>query len=173
MRLQRLEGPDNFPNLIHCDHSQESNQTPAYNCIAFAAGDQRRKWWPVPKVLRGGQWFWPDGIPTTSSFENFIAAFALLGYEPCENADFEENVEKVAIYGREDGKTEHMAVQVTSGDHAGKWASKLGGDVDIVHSTLEGLAGRKYGQPRWYMKRPKPNQPWGPAEFSNIPGYPS
>lgn len=167
MRLAELA----FPNLAQCKHDKTSESTPAYNCIAFAAGDQWIKWWPVPRLLRSRRVFWPDGVPTTDHIDSFVEAFRLLGYQPCSDGSFQERVEKVAIYGRETGKVEHMAVQHLAEDGC-VWKSKLGDDVDIAHSLLAGLEGQVYGRILGFLQRPRPVQAWSRQDFQRLPGYP-
>ena len=41
-RLQHLE--DIFPNLAPSGYSPKSEQSAAYNCVAYAAGDETRNW---------------------------------------------------------------------------------------------------------------------------------
>jgi hypothetical protein len=76
-------------------------------------------------------------------------AFEALGYEACEDRQFEPGYEKIAIYGRA-GEPEHVAKQMPDGN----WSSKLGYLNDIVHATLEALAGPDYGFVELIMRRP-------------------
>ena len=89
-----------------------------------------------------------DNISGQATLENFILAFAKLGYEPCENSELENGFEKVAIYvSTKDeihapkGTPTHMARQLKNGN----WTSKLGKDVDISHKTLQSIEGKTYG----------------------------
>ncbi len=52
-----------------------SPRTVAYNCIAWAAGETRRKWWPD----KMGVAYWPKGVPREATLAAFIAAYATLG----------------------------------------------------------------------------------------------
>src|ERR1017187_4287391 len=54
------------------DHNDVSPQDSRYNCIAWAAGEQRRRWWP------------PQLPQEEVTKENFIRAFELLGYRRCK-----------------------------------------------------------------------------------------
>ena len=93
-----------FPNLAGGDRIT-SPETPSYNCIAWAASDTGHWWWPT--ALRG--YYWPAEAPRSGSIRDFIAAFGKLGYEPVENAELEEGIEKIAIYADEQGDPTHMA----------------------------------------------------------------
>lgn len=89
-----------------------------YNCIAFAAGDSSKWWWP-------NVFYWPAGILSNEDLNSFITCFKSLGYEECEmNSDFEPEYEKVAIYVNPENKPTHAAKQFADGN--GLWKSKLG-----------------------------------------------
>jgi hypothetical protein len=133
-----------FPNLRHTSYSVESQQTPRYNCIAWAAGENSRPWWPIDQK----PYYWQEE-PRIESLESFVNAFKGLGYEICENSGYEENFEKVAIYVDKDKVPTHMAKQ----HNAELWTSKCGNLEDIFH-TLDGLEGYRYGTVALIMRRP-------------------
>jgi hypothetical protein len=89
-------------------------------------------------------------VPKTSTLNSFIVAFEASGYELCENATFQEGVEKVVIYVDDDGEPTHAARQTETG----QWTSKLGQDVDIEHSGIEGVEGPTYGSVAAILQRP-------------------
>ena len=132
-----------------------------YNCIAHAAGDSEKWWWAGG--VSNNDCYWVEGISRKTTLENFILAFETLGYEPCENADFNSSFEKVAIFVSTSDKTDefgefipketptHMARQLPNG----KWTSKLGKDVDISHNSLQSIEGKIYGEVKQILKRPK------------------
>jgi hypothetical protein len=134
-----------FPGLRQTHWAVMSPQTPEYNCIAWAAGDPTRWWWPDA----AGDYYWPPGVPREETVEAFIAAFARLGYELREAGDraLEPGYEKVAIYAKDDKPT-HVARQLQTG----AWTSKCGRLEDIGHA-LEGLEGCRYGSPAAVMRR--------------------
>jgi hypothetical protein len=137
-----------FPKLSAFDFKVTSPQDQNYNCIAWAAGEDDRFWWPLP------QYYWPPDLPLVDTIENFIEAFRTLGYELCESFQIEEGFEKVAIYvDHQTGRTKHMARQLPDGG----WTSKLGREWDITHKTLVGLEGSEYGRQAQALRRPKPN----------------
>lgn len=134
-----------FPNLDKEGYAITSAQTPKYNCIAWAAGDNTRFWWPDT----GNVLYWPEDLPRNDSLEVFIIMFNKFKYVVCDNAELEENFEKIAIYVK-DGVVTHAARQLSNG----KWTSKLGQEHDIEH-TLSGLDGPCYGKVAQIMKRSK------------------
>lgn len=117
-----------------------------YNCIAFAAGDTARFWWPN---LKDG--YWPKGIPARETVNAFLKLFQSLGYSNCKDGTYESGLEKVAIYALQN-KVKHAARQIDNGN----WVSKLGSDIDIEHETVEKLEGPCYGNVVRYLKRQKP-----------------
>lgn len=122
------------------------NLTSEYNCIAWAAEDTDRWWWPVPP----GVWYWPDGVPEEETLEAFVQAYATLGYVPCDIACDEKRYENIAIYVKE-GKPSHAARQRSNG----RWTSKLGHWERIEHdfNALEGNGPSEYGQITQIMRR--------------------
>ena len=135
-----------FPGLVHAGYGVTSIATPRYNCIAWAAGDTRKWWWPDPSPFA----FWPVSIPRENTLQRFVEAFRTLGYEPCDSPELEPNMEKVAIYSDEDGLPTHAARQLETG----AWTSKLGREEDIEHQELAGVEGQEYGHVAQVMRRP-------------------
>src|SRR5687767_4675570 len=86
-----------FPNLRHEPYEIIAAATdPSYNCVAWAAGDATRPWWPV----QDSPYFWPVE-PRLSTLDGFVAMFETLRYRRCASAEYEPGFEKVAIYGIE------------------------------------------------------------------------
>jgi hypothetical protein len=118
-----------------------------YNCIAWAAGDTARFWWPTnPPVPR---YYWPPSVPREETVAAFVLAFGTVGYEPCADGALEPGFEKIVIYAI--GQKPKHAARVVS---AVRWSSKMGSDRDIEHAP-GALNGQLYGCPVQYMKRPK------------------
>ena len=138
---------DCFPQLTFTGYGITSLQTPWYNCIAWAAGDTRKWWWPDPSPFT----YWPPNIPRENTLQRFIEAFPTLGYEPCGDSDFEPDVEKVAVYADDDGFPTHAARQLPTG----AWTSKLGREEDIEHHGLAGVEGEEYGHVVQVLRRPR------------------
>ncbi|HUB06289.1 MAG TPA: hypothetical protein VMB50_04780 [Myxococcales bacterium] len=138
-----------FPNLRASNAKRTSEPTPQYNCIAWAAGDTKRKWWPGV----GKEAFWPHGVSGKAKVESFIAAYRTKGYSVCADGSFEAGFEKIAIYA--DGtEPRHAARQVPDRQ---KWTSKLGNSPDIEHDLAD-VEGPLYGRPRIFMRRRLPRQ---------------
>ena len=106
-----------FPRLAGTVYTPTSPFDPTYNCIAWAAGDSKRWWEPDP----WGMYFWPDDAPREYTSAAFLAAFATLGYQKCETAQFDDTQEKVALFCRK-GIPTHASRQLD----AAFWTSKLG-----------------------------------------------
>ncbi len=146
-----------FENIRDEDFELTSPFDAKYNCIAHAAGNNEKWWWAVDTATVGNDVFWFNNLSGQATLENFILAFGKLGYEPCEDSEFENGFEKVAIYvSTKDkiyapkGTPTHMARQLKNGN----WTSKLGKDVDISHKTLQSIEGEIYGIVKQILKRP-------------------
>lgn len=139
-----------FPNLVpgrNGNHKRTSWSTSRYNCIAWAADDPLRPWWPQTNNA-----YWPVTAINDITLEAFVSAFKTLDYQECTNESLESGFEKVAIYARpSDGVPQHAARQLRDG----KWTSKLGAAYwpDIRHDTLDVVGGPIYGEPVRYMRR--------------------
>jgi hypothetical protein len=136
-----------FPELAGTAYRVTSPADNGYNCIAWAAGEADRWWWPDPL----GVSYWPDGVPRAETLEAFAAAYAAVGFVPASDDSFQPEVEKVAVYAR-GGKPTHVARQLPSG----RWTSKLGRAEDIEHD-LAALAGDIYGAVAFILQRPRPS----------------
>jgi hypothetical protein len=134
-----------FPNLNHEHYELKSPDTDAYNCIAWAAHDTERWWEPSGD----DDHYWPPELPFIYTFENYVCAFEIQGYETCDSDRFELGYEKVALYVDTDGTPQHMARQLPSG----LWTSKVGRAWDIEHQTVHAVEGNIYGTVVRYMKR--------------------
>jgi hypothetical protein len=143
---ERLE--DTFPGLASGGYTVTSPRDKSYNCIAWAAGDTRNWWWPVPE---GEDTFWPAGVTRAETLSAFRDAFASLGYVECSSGDLEAGFEKIAIFADDQGVPLHAARQLPEG----RWTSKLGELEDISHA-LPDLTGAVYGSVALLMKRPLP-----------------
>lgn len=143
--------PEDHPFLTEDTCEITSPPSRQYNCIAWAAKDSTRNWWPDP--WRVG--YWPLGVPRRVTVEAFMEAFARQGYKLCLNASLEPTLEKIAIFGKEtsDGTVipTHAALQLESGE----WTSKLGALEDVRHKKLESVNGPAYGKPVCLMARPR------------------
>jgi hypothetical protein len=137
-----------LPNLTPDTCEVTSPATPQYNCIAWAAKDALRNWWPDDQDIG----FWPI-TRREESIDAFIEAYRTLGYEPCIGGLLEEGIEKIAIFGTQnrDGSSNptHAALQLESG----KWTSKLGPFEDVTHESVDDVNGPVYGKALLFMSR--------------------
>jgi hypothetical protein len=132
-----------FPNINADNLEITSPVDPNYNCIAWAAKENFRWWWPDEM----GQAYWPSNAPREVTKEAFVKAYATIGFEKCNDSNFEEGYEKIMIYCK-NGKPTHAARLIESY----KWTSKLGPQYDVSHSYSL-LDGDAYGNPELFMKR--------------------
>ena len=133
-----------FSNLSD-SASVTSEETPEYNCFAWAVGVTDEFWEPGRT--------WPIDTPTAHEVRIIVHAYRTRGFEPCASGSLEPGIEKIAIYEDEDGDPTHAARQLPSG----KWTSKLGPWEDIEHelTDLEG-AYPAYGRVTTFVARPRP-----------------
>jgi hypothetical protein len=136
-----------FPGLRGSPYQVTSPPDDTYNCIAWAAGDTARWWWP-DEPGRPESAYWPSEAPRAETLEAFRQAFAKLGYEVCDDERPEAGFEKVAVFALA-GTPKHAARQLPDG----RWSSKLGPREDIEHA-LHDLTGLVYGSLALVMKRP-------------------
>lgn len=136
----RVDLQQRFSNLTNAQWVHKSPWDDSYQCIAWAACDTSRKWWPIaaPPELQPPEAYWPPDIPREETVECFVQAFTTLGYRPCEDARFEFGYQKVAIYADADMRPTHMARQHFLGRG---WLSKLGDLEDILHLELTDVEG--------------------------------
>src|SRR4051794_27750335 len=88
--------PRDFPNLGE-DGERTSDPSSKYNCIAYAAGDEGRHWWPGEYPPRSKN-YWPVTGADDDSLETFFVGFRHIGYERCDTSDWEPGYEKVAFF---------------------------------------------------------------------------
>lgn len=140
-----------LPNLTPENCEIKSKASRIYNCIAWAARENFRWWWPDPH----GLYYWPVGIPRTVTVEVFVRAYGTLGFRLCFDGGLEEGIEKIVLFGMGEQGAEvptHAALQLRSG----LWTSKLGVFEDINHTTPEAVSGPAYGRVICYLSRPCP-----------------
>ena len=146
-----------YKTLQNSQYAETSPRDDNYNCIAWAAGENCRPWWPIPHDT--APYYWPLGEQNDESLDIFIECFKSLGYEVCDDESFEQGFEKVAIYVDEEDLPSHMARQLIEDK---VWTSKCGSLQDISHkelSALEGKCGYGYGTVVCIMKRKTENRP--------------
>lgn len=139
-----------LPNLTADNCEVKSKATRRYNCLAWAAGEDFRNWWPDPI----GVGHWPAGVERFVTTQAFLRAYGTMGFALCFDGTLEGGIEKVAIYGKGPPGAEvptHAALQLESGE----WTSKLGPFEDINHTTAEAVQGPVYGRVICYLSRPR------------------
>jgi hypothetical protein len=141
--LTRRDLEASFPRLRNSSYKITSPEDNCYNCIAWAAGDMNRWWWPDAFHTA----YWPPEAPREESVTAFMAVFAALGFEECSNDSMEPGFEKIAIFAVDD-HVKHTARQLENG----AWTSKLGRAEDIEH-RLPDLVSERYGTVIKMMRR--------------------
>jgi hypothetical protein len=134
-----------FRRLGEGEFEITSQRDSRYNCVAWAAGDVRRWWWPIDSPFV----FWPPKAKREESISSFIDAFGTLGYEPSDSGSHEAGVEKVAIFASSEQVPTHVARQLADGS----WTSKLGRLEDIAHIDVNGVGGTDYGEIVAFLRR--------------------
>ena len=134
-----------FPQLSATNFRPTSPVDEGYNCIAWAAEDTDRWWWPDPQM----QSFWPSGVPREVTLEAFAQAYGLLGYEESSDPTVASDQQKIAIYASVQKRPTHAARQLPDG----WWTSKLGPQIDIEHE-IAALDGPEYGSVALILARP-------------------
>lgn len=130
-----------FPGIAAAGFEHTSPKDELYNCIAWAAGDNTKWWWP------NGAW-WPDSAPRERTIDAFVAAFSTLGYDACADGALEQGIEKIAIFAK-GGVPTHASRQLPDG----KWTTKAGKWVDLTHNALNGVDCATYGTAVAFMGR--------------------
>ncbi|MGI8809484.1 MAG: DUF7689 domain-containing protein [Acidimicrobiales bacterium] len=118
----------------------------SYNCIGWAAGDDRQWWQPSG----AGGHYWPPGVPLEPTVAAYRAAFESEGYVVCPSGDLDAEYEKVAIFAVAGTDPSHAARQLRDG----QWTSKLGEGIDITHGAPEDVGGGLYGEIVSFLQRP-------------------
>lgn len=135
---------DLFPGLGTGAFEKTSNQTPRYNCVAWALGEDETFYFP----RRQAPYHWPRNIPFSWDVDAIRALFRARGFEEHDSDDLEDGFDYVAVYADDDG-LKHVARRVAAG-----WTSKLGRDEDIFHERLDQLEGEEYGAVVVLLRRP-------------------
>lgn len=135
-----------FPELEGWDYSVTSENSHDYNCIAWAAGEDARQWWP----WGDDNTYWPSDAPCELSLDAFVKAYASIRYEVCDDEAYDPEYDKVALFADPSGCPTHAALQIDDL----YWTSKLGKLHDIRH-PLRALDGGRYGRVKLFMRRRK------------------
>ena len=148
-----------FPHLGSDSHFELlSEQTPVYNCIAWAMG-YRDRW--VDIEYSPGHW-WPAGVKRSTEPQALFDAFVAEGFEKADDGRFEKGYDKVVLF-QKDGEWTH-ASRIESNEVE---YSKFGGSFDGVHSHNI-FSGSIYGEEYAYLRRKTLAQP---VAFSTPQGF--
>jgi hypothetical protein len=139
---------ERFPRLARGGFLYTSPADKRYNCIAWAAGDLGKWWWPASEHEQA---FWPAGVAREETLLAFREAFATLGYFPCDGEELVPGFEKIALFADDQGTPSHAARQLPQGC----WTSKIGELEDIEHA-LHDLEGTAHGSVVLILKRVVP-----------------
>lgn len=125
---------------------KSSEETWQYNCIAWAVGENHRRW--DPTIERGRkQGYWPDDVGREPTIENLMLALEKARFEDCgTDGEFEAGFEKIALT-EDEGEWQHACRVLEDG----RFWSKCGDFEDVKHDKagLESL----YGPIVRFMKR--------------------
>jgi hypothetical protein len=77
--LERL-----FPGLRGSGYEVTSPEDIRYNCIAWTVGDTEHWWWPDEDS------HWPDDLAREKTLAAFVAVYAQLGFQPCDDPNPED-----------------------------------------------------------------------------------
>lgn len=139
-----------FPRL-NGNWEKASEADRRYNCIAWAAEDSDHWWEPI----RLGGFTWPEGVPMEHTLAAYKGAFEAIGYEACSSGDLEQGYGKVALFADSLGFPTHAARQLPDG----RWTSKLGKLVDIIHTSVDDVGGGLYGEVVAFLRRARREVP--------------
>jgi hypothetical protein len=142
---------EELPHLTEDACEITSPVTKQYNCIAWAAQDAKRYWWPDPWRIG----YWPPGVPRKVTIAAFVQAFEKQGYASCPDGSPEEGMEKIAIFGKESQDGAVIPTHASRQLESGEWTSKLGPLEDVSHRSIHSVNGPLYGKPVCYMSRPR------------------
>ena len=132
-----------FPGLRGTEYRATSPADGRYNCLAWAAGDQSRWWWPDAES------YWPYKEYRWEWISCFLQAFSLLGFSECD-AIHDDGADYIALFADDDARILHAARRLPNG----RWTSKLGELVDMEHD-LHALEGTQYGKVEFLLRRPR------------------
>jgi hypothetical protein len=140
-----------FPNFPRRGFCKTSEATSEYNNFAWAAGDDTQIWAP----LNLGSFYWPDNVVKGNTLREFTQLYRSIGYRDTrlDDTEYEQNVEKIALYINTQGKVLHVARQLSSE----KWTSKILGHEDISHKAYNFLEydTHSFGRVAKIMRREK------------------
>ena len=127
---------EEFPLARAGDIVTDSEMTPEYNCVGWALHLKRSVIWPDDDQ----QHQWAPDLPRRPDKDIFCAFFEKMGFSECNDENFEQSREKIAIYSR-GNEVLHVARQLRDG----RWTSKLGPLADVLHPTALSISDGWFG----------------------------
>jgi hypothetical protein len=97
-----------------------------YNCVAWALGDTENWWEPDEDYL------WLPHLELDDRLQTIQRFFEYFGFERVLQPDWENQLEKIALYSNDGLFCSHVAKQTVDGH----WTSKLGVSFDVNHSLM-------------------------------------
>jgi hypothetical protein len=147
-----------FPYVVDKPYEITSCSTIHYNCFAWAAEDDTRRWLPEinPDGRTVGGFYWPTEpeIPALLTVWALEKVYETRGFVPCDDGGHVPGVQKLAIYGYDRHSATHAARQTDTGT----WLSKMGPLADIEHERVDDIVGGMVAEIQAYMSRPWPTQ---------------
>lgn len=118
-----------FPNSEKEPFIITSPENTHYNCVAWALGDTENWWEPDEDYC------WLPHLELDDRLQTVQQLFEYFGFEVVSQPDWENQIEKIALYSNDGLFCSHVAKQTVDGH----WTSKLGISFDVKHSlqTLE------------------------------------
>jgi hypothetical protein len=95
-----------FPSLRGSGYVVTSPEDIRYNCLAWAADDTERWWWPDEDS------HWAEGAVREETIAAFVAAYGELGFVSCDGPVLELGYEKIVVYASPDGTPAYVARQL-------------------------------------------------------------
>lgn len=134
-----------FPKMVGKNFNfYEPDNKFDFNCLSFSL-DMDTWIWTNEN--------WPKDIPNNLGILSFKLLFEQKGYRNCDNSNYEDGYEKIAIYSKDGNTPSHVSKQTS-----GIWKSKTG--KYIIEHELEWLSGNSsdtYGDVVIIMKKLKNN----------------
>jgi hypothetical protein len=87
-----------FPGLAQAVWEECSPESPRYNCIAWAAGDDTKRWDPSFLPKKKPAYYWPSNASKGLGIADLVSAFQSIGYTECDDGAQEHGFDKVVLY---------------------------------------------------------------------------
>jgi hypothetical protein len=145
-----------MPNIVG-RYQRTSDPSIDYNCLSWAV--ELIDTFLDPRGFSPG-YSWPQGVKREWSVSSCRGVLEFHGYVDCTDGSFEEGITKVAVFVDGNGVPQHFARQI----EGGKWTSKLGDLIDIIHDDLDCVKCERYGAAKYYYRKKAAKAIWPPPE---------